>query len=63
MEQIKIDRTTFSAEDLRTLTIDEAKAKYDFIDSRIVSTAWHIANKNYKPEMKPEPKKKRTKKK
>lgn len=60
MEQIKIDRTTFSAEDLRALTIDEAKAKYNNIDSRIVSTAWEIANKDNKPK---KTKRKRTTKK
>ena len=51
METIKIGRTTFNADALRQMTLDEAKLKLEHLDARIVSEAWKQAN--------PKPKSKR----
>lgn len=62
METIKIGRTTFNADALREMTLDEAKLKLEHLDARIVTDAWKQANpKSKKKAPKKAPKKDETK--
>jgi hypothetical protein len=60
-KEIKIGRTSFSKEMLSSISLEEAEIKFNYIDKRILSEAWKIANpKGKKPS---KPKKKNPKKK
>ena len=43
-KEIKIGKSTFSRNALRKLTLKNAKEKFYYLDGRIVSSAWEIAN-------------------
>ena len=58
METIKIGKTDFSAQYLRESTLDAAKAKFEYLDARIVTAAWTKANPKAKKQTKKTVKKK-----
>ena len=58
--EIKVGRSSFSKSELKKLTLKKAEEKFHYLDKRIVSKAWKLAN----PGVKETPiSKKKTKKK
>lgn len=58
METIKIGKTEFLAQALKEISLDAAKAKFEYLDARIVTAAWTKANPKAKKQTKKTVKKK-----